>query len=104
MRKPARKSESDWKRVRRESAAGAPIPHNPSDGPYDPNDGEATERYLQSAAVIRHRGQRGPQKAPTKEKVSLRLSREVVSHFRKTGPGWQARINDALVRVVKRRA
>lgn len=46
--------------------------------------------------VRRMRGQRGPQKAPTKRLVSLRLDPDVIEHFRATGPGWQARINDAL--------
>jgi uncharacterized protein (DUF4415 family) len=41
-------------------------------------------------------GQRGPQKAPTKQQVTLRLDKEVVERFRATGPGWQSRINDAL--------
>ncbi len=49
----------------------------------------------------RMRGQRGPQKAPTKERVGLRLDREVVEHFRATGPGWQSRINEVLARHVK---
>ena len=39
---------------------------------------------------------RGHQKAPKKVPVSLRLSSEVVEHFRRTGPGWQARIDMAL--------
>jgi uncharacterized protein (DUF4415 family) len=48
------------------------------------------------AAFERMRGQRGPQKAPVKERVGLRLDSEVVAHFRATGPGWQSRINDIL--------
>lgn len=52
-------------------------------------------------AFERMRGQRGPQKRPTKERVGLRLDREVVEHFRATGPGWQSRINEVLVRHVK---
>jgi uncharacterized protein (DUF4415 family) len=44
----------------------------------------------------RRRGERGPQKAPTKQQVTLRLDRDVVERFRSTGPGWQRRINDAL--------
>ncbi|SDR35535.1 Uncharacterized conserved protein, DUF4415 family [Rhizobiales bacterium GAS191] len=48
----------------------------------------------------RRPGQRGPQKAPTKEFVSLRLDRAVVEHFRKDGEGWRARINDALKRLI----
>ena len=43
---------------------------------------------------------RGPQKAPTKVPVSIRLSPEVVEHFKAGGPGWQARIDDALRKVV----
>jgi uncharacterized protein (DUF4415 family) len=45
---------------------------------------------------------RGPQKAPTKVAVSIRLSPEVVSHFKAKGPGWQSRIDDALRRIVKK--
>jgi uncharacterized protein (DUF4415 family) len=48
------------------------------------------------AALVRGRGERGPQKSPTKQQVTLRLDRDVVERFRKTGPGWQGRINDAL--------
>ena len=47
-------------------------------------------------AVRRYRGQRGPQKSPTKELVSLRVDREVVEAYRATGPGWQTRANEAL--------
>lgn len=39
---------------------------------------------------------RGPQKAPRKVPVSLRLSPEVVAHYRATGPGWQRRIDEDL--------
>lgn len=42
---------------------------------------------------------RGPQKAPTKVPVSLRLSREVVDHFKAEGPGWQSRIDQTLRKV-----
>jgi len=54
------------------------------------------------AALERARGQRGPQKTPTKERVALRLDRNIVDHFRHDGPGWQTRINDALAELVKR--
>jgi uncharacterized protein (DUF4415 family) len=45
---------------------------------------------------------RGPQKAPTKIPVSIRLSPEVISHFKAKGPGWQSRIDDALRKIVKK--
>ena len=57
---------------------------------------------LKIAALERARGQRGPQKAPVKDRVGLRLDHDVVEHFRATGPGWQSRINDILVDHVKR--
>lgn len=46
---------------------------------------------------------RGPQKAPTKRAVSLRLSREVVDHFKSAGPGWQSRIDDVLKQAIARK-
>jgi uncharacterized protein (DUF4415 family) len=42
-------------------------------------------------------GVRGPQKAATKERITIRLSREVVEQFRATGDGWQTRV-DAVLR------
>ncbi len=39
---------------------------------------------------------RGPQKAPTKEVVTIRLSRDVVERLRASGPGWQTRVDTAL--------
>ncbi|MGB7119325.1 MAG: BrnA antitoxin family protein, partial [Bradyrhizobium sp.] len=37
---------------------------------------------------------RGPNKAPTKKQVSLRLSPEVIQHFKRGGKGWQSRIDE----------
>jgi uncharacterized protein (DUF4415 family) len=48
------------------------------------------------------RGQRGPQKSkPVKTRVALRLDPDVVEYFKKRGPGWQSRINEALRKVAK---
>ena len=46
-------------------------------------------------------GQRGLQKTPTKEPVSIRLSPEVTTYFKETGKGWQSRLNDVLIDYVK---
>jgi uncharacterized protein (DUF4415 family) len=43
---------------------------------------------------------RGPQRLPTKVPVAIRLSREVVDHFKAGGKGWQSRIDEALKRIV----
>lgn len=45
---------------------------------------------------------RGPNKAPTKKLVSLRLSPVVLEHFKASGRGWQSRIDDTLLKVVKK--
>jgi uncharacterized protein (DUF4415 family) len=47
---------------------------------------------MQRAIEHAQRG-RGPQKTPTKQQVTLRLSRDVVETYRSTGKGWQARID-----------
>lgn len=52
---------------------------------------------------IRYPGQRGPQKAPTKEQVTLRLDRDVVEELRASGAGWQTRANEILRSAVLRR-
>ena len=39
---------------------------------------------------------RGPQKAPTKQAVTIRLSPDVVDAFKASGAGWQTRIDTAL--------
>ena len=57
--------------------------------------------------VARYRGQRGPQKSkPVKTQLTLRLDPEVVEHFKASGPGWTARINEVLRKAagLKKRA
>ena len=39
---------------------------------------------------------RGPQKAPTKQLISVRFSTEVIERFRASGQGWQTRMDLAL--------
>lgn len=48
----------------------------------------------------RRRGQRGAQKTPTKQQVTLRLDSSVLEYFKTTGRGWQTRINEALKHIV----
>ena len=43
---------------------------------------------------LRKRGR--PVAQSTKERITIRLSPEVVEKFRATGPGWQTRIDAAL--------
>ena len=38
---------------------------------------------------------RGPQETPTKERITIRLSPEVVERFRDRADGWQTRVDSA---------
>ncbi|HEY5126047.1 MAG TPA: BrnA antitoxin family protein [Bradyrhizobium sp.] len=44
---------------------------------------------------------RGPNKAPTKKLVSLRLSGQVIDAYRAKGPGWQSKIDADLRKINK---
>jgi uncharacterized protein (DUF4415 family) len=57
------------------------------------------EALPELAAAIR-KG-RGPNKAPTKKLVSLRLSGQVIVAYRAKGPGWQSRIDADLRKINK---
>jgi uncharacterized protein (DUF4415 family) len=45
---------------------------------------------------------RGHQKAPTKERITIRLSREEVEQYRESGDGWQTRVDAALREWLKK--
>jgi uncharacterized protein (DUF4415 family) len=44
---------------------------------------------------------RGPNKAPTKQLVSIRLSGQVLEAYKTMGPGWHSRIDEDLRRINK---
>ena len=80
-------------------SAGAEAWIDPDDAP------ELTDEFFETAdfyigdKLIR-RGR--PKSERPKEAVKLRLSGEVLDHFRAGGPGWQTRINETLEREVAR--
>jgi uncharacterized protein (DUF4415 family) len=51
--------------------------------------------------AVRRQGQRGPQKAPKKVPVSLRVDPDVLAAYVSTGKGYQSRMNEALRRGAK---
>lgn len=63
-------------------------------------EGESAEAVAATAPsdhpVTLRRRARGPQKAPTKEPVSIRLDRDIVEELRSGGRGWQTRLNALL--------
>ena len=65
---------------------------------------ELTEEWFQQAdyyegAKLIRRGR--PPSDNAKKLVSLRLSPEVLDHFKAAGPGWQTRINEVLLKSVR---
>ncbi len=72
----------------------------------DPNDApELTGEFFERADEYRARTlvKRGRPKADvTKERITIRLSPEVLGPFRATGRGWQTRVDAALRSWLKR--
>ncbi len=78
--------------------------------PLIDNDGEVREITAEDVALFkpfsalpdaeqkmpRKLGKRGPQKAPRKVPISIRLSSDVAEGLRATGNGWQVRADEAL--------
>jgi uncharacterized protein (DUF4415 family) len=56
-----------------------------------------------SAIQEASRGKRGPQKAPTKTLISIRLSADVLAALKATGKGWQSTADEALRRTFVKR-
>lgn len=57
---------------------------------------EAIEHAL---AECRARHGVGRPTGSDKERITIRLDKEVLERFRTTGPGWQSRVNEALRNV-----
>jgi uncharacterized protein (DUF4415 family) len=54
------------------------------------------------SSLMKKLGVRGrPKAAVTKERITIRLSHEVVETFRATGEGWQTRMDEALQEYVR---
>lgn len=83
----------------------AEIQRQISDDPEDSAHWENSNVSRPAVEVAPHivqefRRARGSQKAPTKEKITVRLDSDIVAHFRRGGRGWQTRLNDALRKSV----
>ncbi|MBF0167129.1 MAG: BrnA antitoxin family protein [Alphaproteobacteria bacterium] len=73
--------------AKEEAAIASGIAADPDS--YEPSDAE-WKRMKPYARLGR------PPAAVTKERITIRLSREVLNHFRAGGPGWQTRIDELL--------
>jgi hypothetical protein len=83
--------------------------HDPDDAPELTNDFLDRAEISIGGVVIRPANGTltkpgRPKKADAKKSIHLRLSPDVLAHFRKTGPGWQTRIDETLRKAAKLRA
>ncbi len=68
---------------------------DPDDAPHLTRESfERADLYHGDEMVRRGR----PKSASSKEAVNLRLDADILTYFRKTGPGWQSRINERCAR------
>jgi len=42
-----------------------------------------------------------PVSSNKKDRITIRLSKDVTRYFKSTGPGWQTRINEVLLKHIK---
>jgi uncharacterized protein (DUF4415 family) len=78
----------------------------------DPDNPIWTKRDFERALPVRGmnlveaaealRKARGPQRAPKKIAISIRLEPEIVKHFKASGAGWQGRMEAVLRKAVPR--
>ncbi|MEA3065507.1 MAG: hypothetical protein QOJ27_1959 [Sphingomonadales bacterium] len=81
------------------------ISTGPDDPPRFTREMAERGRHAIGDKVVREPRPRGrPAKAPgdRKEKVTLRLSPDVLAHYRAQGPGWQTRIDETLRKAAGR--
>lgn len=70
---------------------------DPDDAPALTRDWFARAEFREGERLVRVARPLGrPRKDSPKTAVSLRLDRDVLAHFKASGPGWQTRINEAL--------
>ena len=95
-------NRTDWARVRGLKDAG--IAHDADSPKTEAKDWDgaivARSRRELRAKLAQRKG-RGPQKAPTKVQLSLRLAPEVVAYFKATGPGWHTRMAEVLAAQIR---
>jgi len=83
----------------------------PVDAPYGVPDADSPEWTAEKFARAKRfhelppelqrafkRGKRGPQKAPVKQQVTMRLSQDVLVILRAKGRGWQTLVDETLRR------
>ncbi len=80
----------------RKKSLDAPDEENPRWTAADIRAGLSFSELPESIQRAIKNRKRGPQKAPKKVSISIRLSADVAEGLRATGEGWQVRADEAL--------
>lgn len=64
----------------------------------DPDTYVPTDAEIAGMKPLRGR----PRGSGSRVRLTLRLDRDVVARFKSTGPGWQTRLNELLIRAAQR--
>lgn len=66
--------------------------------PDDPEDFDVTEEAMEQALAERRERlrRREQERMASEQQATVALDPDILAKFRATGPGWQARVNEAL--------
>src|SRR5690606_28409986 len=92
-------SKTDWNKVREDAKADRPIPYDPENDPYDPNDEKAVAAFWSKAEITGPGRPRAEVKRPT---LNMRIDPDLMEHLRSTGKVWQTRVHEVLREAMKR--
>src|SRR5688500_11250011 len=103
MRANRRKSRTDWAKVDAHQITPEEYAEMPewTDDQIDRAEIAVGGKVIRPARGTLTRAPGRPKKPDAKVPVHLRLSPDVIAHFRARGPGWQTRIDEALRKAVK---
>ena len=98
-----RKSRTDWAKVDAHEITPEEYKEMPewTDEQWDRAEIAIGGKVIRAARGTLTRPPGRPKAAAPKRSVHLRLSPDVLDHFRATGPGWQTRIDEALRKAAK---
>src|SRR5688572_19369611 len=98
-----RKSRTDWSKVDAHQISEAEYEEIPewTQDQIDRAEIAIGGKVIRPAQGTLTKGPGRPKKSNAKVSVHLRLSPEVLAHYRARGPGWQTRIDETLRKAVK---
>ena len=79
-----------------EAQIAAGLAADPDSREWLEGDFQEAVAFAQLPLVMQSKVRGRPKALITKQRISIRLSHEVLDHFRATGDGWQTRIDAAL--------